>query len=361
MKRALAALFVLLMLDTSQAQTGIVPPSKTTMTETEFIAFARRVQLANTGSLPWAGSGELVMIQGRAPSAALETLQDDLAHGFVDCTGTFACIGASNYPAQNVRFLSGANLETRYTTRMDCRWVGFSWSVAYVCPEQYVVTDAPQQSIWFWKTRTSEYLITGSALDGGANRIEVVSGSGFLTAMRDAMMLGRVLQTARRVGGGSYSGAVESTYSQTIYSSLAQVASRVLNEDNVTILGGVTPALEAAIRTGRGAGLGPINIIAHRTKYPNFGPCRPLLGRAINYYLFDTVQPAGAMVIVRRAGGNEIISGSLIDGIGTRATVGIRGNRFVERIIAQLNVKAIIDQTYIPSESFLGLFWMPCR
>ncbi len=361
-----AALFVLAFASNVGAQGGYSAPTRMTMRVADFVTWARGVQLQNTGTSPFTGEGQLEIIQGGSPPAALVTLQDDLAHGGVDCTGTFLCIGATNRRAQNVRVLMGENLEALYTPRLECRWVGFSWAVANICPEQYVVKDAPKTSAWFWTTRTGEYLVSGPGLDGGADRVEVVAGNGFLAGLRDAMMLGRVFQTARRVGGGGYGGVLETTYTTVTYANTAAVVARVLGENDVTVLGAPTPALEAAVRAGRTGGFGgagAINVIAARSHYPNFGPCRPLFGRPVNYYLFNdsATQPQGALVIVRRAGAYEVISGSLVDGVGTRPTVGIRGDRYVQRLIEQLNLKAIIDQTYSPSEAYLGFLWLPCR
>ena len=198
-------------------------------------------------------------------------------------------------------------------------------ALAYVCPEQYVVADAPKQSVWLWTTNQGEYLITGSGLEGRGDEIVVVSGTGYLATLRENLMLGRVLQSARRVGGGTYGGPVEATSSERLYSSTAQIAARILGENDVTILGRVSPALETAVRLGRvNSGGSPINVIAHKSSYPNFGPCKPFAERYVNYYLFDSTQPQGAMVIVRRRDGNEIISGPLVTGTGGRSHEGHR-------------------------------------
>ena len=348
-------------------ETTPTAPTSTTMTLNGFMAWASQVQLANptlnTGAVTV--NSQLLILQSVKPNAAMLALEDNLAHGYVDCTGTILCINAPNSHPQKVILLTGEALETTYAPALECRWVGFSWSLAWICPELYLTKNTPAQSLWMWQTSKKDFLISGSGLDGTGDVVTIVEGVQFLAAMRENMMIGRVLQSARKSGGGQYAGALEPSYQQNVYATVGGLLTKISAEPDVTILGTASPAFELALKNARAAMpyyLPAINIITHKSHYPSYGACfTGLVTRSLHYYLFDKVTPSGVMVIIRRAGANEIIQGSLLTGQGNQPTVGIVGSRMVEQVITQLNLAKLIDQTYSPTELLWGIWTLPCR
>lgn len=368
MNRIYLAMLALMvgLLGVARAQSAPTAPTSTPMSLSTFMAWASQVQLANETLNKNINSSrsQLLIFQAVRPSAAMLALEDNLAHGYVDCTGTILCIGAKNFHPQKVLMQTGEALEATFALALECRWIGFSWSLAWVCPELYLTKDSPAQSLWMWQTNQKDYLITGSGLDGTGDAVTVVEGQQFLAAMRENMMIGRVLQSARKSGGGQYGGTLEPSYQQNTYLSIKALLDRIASEADVSIIGTASPTFELALKNARATfgNLPAIKIITHKSHYPSFGPCfGGLFARGLHYYLFDKITPLGVMVIIRRAGANEIIQGSLLTGQGTQATVGIVGSRMVEQLITQLNLSKLIDQTYSPTELLWGIWTLPCR
>lgn len=162
-------------------------PKQTQMKLRDFLVWAKKVQLENPTIGVAANPTRLLMFQSGNPHPNLLQAVDELAHGYVDCTGTFLCINAPNYHPQRVEVMTGAALEANYTNQTGCRWVGFSWSIANICATLYIHNDTPKQSLWMWETSKKDYLITGVGLEPNASLdslVSVVDGVGFLKGMQ---------------------------------------------------------------------------------------------------------------------------------------------------------------------------------
>jgi hypothetical protein len=363
MRIVIVLLLCVLGLGMVQAQTQPEPPKQSTMRLRDFLNWAKKVQLEHPTLPTTTQPARLLMFQAGLSNPNLMQLVDDLAHGYVDCTGTFLCINAPNYHPQRVEVLTGAALEASYSTPTNCRWVGFSWSIAHVCATLYIHNDAPKQSLWMWQTAKKDYLVTGAGLEPNASldtTVSVVEGVGFLQAMQQNMMIDRVLASARRVGVGV--GTQPPAFFERRYATMQDLVSRVMTANDVTIIGKTGAAFATAIKNARAFyWRSPIRVIAHESQYPNMGACfANAFGTPLHYYLFKKQQPAGAMVVIRDAQ-NEIIQGSLLTEEGVAPTVGFYGSEIVDHVITQLNLGKLIDQTYSPSETLFGIFTLPCR
>jgi hypothetical protein len=343
------------------AQTVPEAPKQSQLKLRDFLVWAKKVQLENPTIGTIANPTRLLMFQSGNPHPNLLQAVDDLAHGYVDCTGTFLCINAPNYHPQRVEVMTGAALEANHTNSTNCRWVGFSWSITYVCATLYIHNDTPKQSLWMWETTKKDYLISGAGLEPNASlesTVMVVEGTGFLKGMQKNMMIDRVLAAARRVGVGV--GTQPPAYTERRYATMQDLVNRVMMARDVTIIGKTGAGFSTAIKNARAMyWRSPIRVIAHESQYPNMGACFSL-ATPVHYYLFKQQQPAGAMVVIRD-GENEIIQGSLLTGEGNTTTIGFYGSELVDHVITQLNLGKLIDQTYSPSESLFGIFTLPCR
>jgi hypothetical protein len=314
------------------------------LSQADFIKWAYKVQLNSPKNSPgYHSKGQLFLIAPSPTSAVMGELVDRLAHGFTDCTGTFLCINAPVYPAQNLQVFTGAALEAHYWALTQNKYVGFPWGWAYTEGQLYVGASVPKAGLWLWETGNLDYIITGSLLDGTGTEVQVVEGPGIAAAMREAMMVGRILQGSRKAGGGGYNGKVEKLFDEIPYTDLGALAGRIASEQNIIVVGTIQKSLVEALNARAGWFGIPITVIAGSDAVGSFGPCTfwGIIRRPVRYAVLDS-KPQGGFVILERGLESEIITGSMISPLDKSATKGMKG-AYVQRILKQFDLPRLLS------------------
>jgi hypothetical protein len=339
-------LIVILMFLSNWSQAQQAPPIEEInfTNQAQFLSWAYKTQLSTTG--------KLFMIASAAPNAEMGLLIDRLTHGWTDCTGTFLCINAPVYGHQNVQVFTGNGLEAAYEPLTILKYVPLPWGWAWRSGELYLNGTAPNTAIWLWETPAKDYMVTGTLLEGRGTAVKILQGLGIAKAIKESMMIGRILQSARKNGGGQYTGTVEKLYDAQTYTGVLQLAERMNDAVNITIIGKLGKPLIDALQQSRGFGIfgNPIKAIVGKSQVGQYGPCNWWSFQRMTEYFVMPVEPSGGFILINDGINSEVISGALITSIGTEATIGLKGV-YAQRILEQLNIQGLMNQAQ----------WTQCR